>query len=127
MAKQDFYEFFLPSVIPDRKAAAGAVAAGSIAGFLLIFLFGVTSTILLVREGRTSTSLLSSIVTIVMIIVTIGTWKRIIAAPALGLFVAVAAMIWAMTQGHGIAIFLAVPVIGGFWTAMRGIVVLKHL
>ncbi len=62
-----------------------------------------------------------------MIIVTIGTWKRIIAAPALGLFVAVAAMIWAMTQGHGIAIFLAVPVIGGFWTAMRGIVVLKHL
>src|SRR6266853_923166 len=37
MAKQDFYEFFLPSVIPDRKAAAGAVAAGSIAGFLLVF------------------------------------------------------------------------------------------
>src|SRR5229473_2751994 len=106
MAKQDFYEFFLPSVIPDRKAAAGAVAAGSIAGFLLVFLFGVISSILFVREGGTSNAFLSSIVTIVMIMVTIGTWKRIIAAPALGLIVAVAVMIWAMSHGHGIAIFL---------------------
>jgi hypothetical protein len=127
MAKQDFNEFFLPSAIPDRKAAAGAVAAGSISGFLFVLLFGVISAIFLVRDGGTPTSLGYSITTIVMITVTIGTWKRIFAAPIFGLIIAVASLIWAMTHGYWIAIFLGVPMIGGFWTAMRGIAVLRHL
>jgi hypothetical protein len=127
MAKQNFYEFLLPSTIPDRKSAARAVAAGSIAGFIMFSVFAVISVILFVRQGSTSTAVLASIATIVMILVTIGTWKRMAVAPLAGLAVASVAIAWEISQGKIAAIVLIVPLMGGFWTAARGIAVLKQL
>jgi hypothetical protein len=127
MAKQNFYEFLLPSTIPDRKSAARAVAAGSIAGFIMFSVFAVISVILFVRQGSTSTSVITSIATIVMILVTIGTWKRMAVAPLAGLAVASVAIAWEISQGKIAAIVLIVPLMGGFWTAARGIAVLKQL
>jgi cell division protein FtsW (lipid II flippase) len=127
MAKQDFYEFFVPSTIPDRKSAARAVAAGSFAGFIMFCVFAVISVILFVRQGNTSTSVVTSTATIVMILVTAGTWKRIVVAPLVGLVVASVAIAWEISQGKIAAILLIVPLMGGFWTATRGIAALKLL
>ena len=126
MAKQDFYEFFLPSTIPDRKSAARAVAAGAAAGFMMFAFFAVISVILVVRQGSTSMLLVTSIATIAMIIVTVGTWKRIVAAPLVGLAIASVAIAWEISQGKIVAIVLIVPLMGGFWTATRGIAALKQ-
>jgi len=127
MAKQNFYEFFLPSTIPDRKSAARAVAAGSIAGFIMFSVFAVISVILFVRQGSTSMAVIASIATIVMILVTVGTWKRMVVAPLAGLAVATVAIAWEISQGKIAAIVLIVPLMGGFWTATRGIAALKQL
>jgi TctA family transporter len=127
MAKQSLHEFFLPSTIPDRKSAARAVAAGFIAAFLLTFSFAAVSLILFVRQGSTSMALSALIGTIVMILVTVGTWKRCIAAPLIGLIFASGAISWEIFRGKMIAIVLIVPLVGGFYTATRGIAVLKEL
>jgi hypothetical protein len=127
MAKQNFYEFFLPSKIPDQKSAASAVAAGSIAGFMMFSMFAVISGILFVRQGSTLLSLITSVASVVMILVTVGTWKRIVVAPLAGLAVASVAIAWEISQGKIAAIVLIVPLMGGFWTAARGIAVLKQL
>jgi hypothetical protein len=127
MANKDFYEFFLPSTIPDRKSAARAVAAGFFAGFIMLCAFAVISVSLFVRHGSTSMSAVTSTATIVMILVTVGTWKRILVAPLVGLAVASMAIAWELSQGKIPAIVLIVPLIGGFWTAARGIAALKQL
>lgn len=127
MAKQGFHEFFLPSTIPDRKSAARAVAAGSIAAFLLAFAFAAVSSILFVRQGSTSMAVSTLIGTIVLILVTVGTWKRYIAAPLIGLIIASGAISWEIFRGKMIAVVLIVPLVGGFYTAIRGIAVLKEL
>jgi len=121
-----FTEFFLPSTIPDRKAAAGAVAAGFFVGLLLAFLSGLAAAILLIRDGSTPTALLCTSITIAMTLVAIGTWKRIWLAPLIGLLVGVAIVAWQLALGKIAAIVLIVPIVGGFWTAMRGIAFFKH-
>jgi hypothetical protein len=127
MANKDFYGFFLPSTIPDRKSAARAVAAGFFAGFIMLCVFAVISVSLFVRHESTLLSAVTSTATIVMILVTVGTWQRILAAPLVGLFVASVAIAWEISQGKIAAIVLVVPLIGGFWTAARGIAALKQL
>jgi cell division protein FtsW (lipid II flippase) len=127
MANKDFYEFFLPSTIPDRKSAARAVAAGFFAGFIMFCVFAVISVSLIARHESTSTSAVTSTATIVMILVTVGTWKRFLVAPVVGLIVALMAIVWELSQGKVAAIVLIVPLIGGFWTAARGIAALKQL
>jgi hypothetical protein len=97
------------------------------AGFIMFSVFAVISVILFVRQGSTSTSVITSIATIVMILVTIGTWKRMAVAPLAGLAVASVAIAWEISQGKIAAIVLIVPLMGGFWTAARGIAVLKQL
>jgi hypothetical protein len=89
-----FTEFFPPSLIPDRKGAAGAVAAGFFVGLLLAFLSGVAAAILLIRDGSTPTALLCASITFVMTLVAIGTWKRIWLAPLIGLLVGVGIVAW---------------------------------
>src|SRR5260370_38898035 len=126
MAKQDFYEFFLPSTIPDRKSAARAVAAGSVAGFIMFAVFAVITVILFVRQGSTSMLVVTSIATVAMILVTVGTWKRIVAAPLVGLVIVSVAIAWEISHGKIAAIVLIVPFMGGFWTATRGIAALKQ-
>jgi hypothetical protein len=123
MAKQDFYEFFLPSTIPDRKSAARAVAARSVAGFIM---FAVISVILFVRQGSTSMLVVTSIASIAMILVTVGTWQRIVAAPLFGLVIVSVTIAWEISHGKIAAIVLIVPLMGGFWTATRGIAALKQ-
>jgi O-antigen ligase len=120
-----FTEFFLPSTIPDRKAAAGAVAAGFFVGLLLAFLSGLAAAILLIRDGRTPTALLCASITFVMTLVAIGTWKRIWLAPLIGLL-GVAIVAWQLALGKIAAIVLIVPIVGGFLTAMRGIAFFKR-
>jgi cell division protein FtsW (lipid II flippase) len=127
MAMRDFYEFFLPSTIPDRKSAARAVAAGSIAGFIMFAVFAMISVILFVRQESTSTSALTIIATIVMILVTVGTWKHFVVAPLVGLVVASVTIAWEIFHGTIAAIVLVVPLMGGFWTATRGIAALNQL
>jgi hypothetical protein len=75
-----FTEFFLPSLIYDRKGAAGAVAAGFFVGLLLGFLSGVAAAILLIRDGITPTALLCASITFVMTLVAIGTWTHMAGA-----------------------------------------------
>jgi uncharacterized protein (DUF2062 family) len=127
MANKDFYEFFLPSTIPDRKSAARAVAAGFFAGFIMLCVFAVISASLFARHESTSMSAVTSTATIVMVLVTVGTWKRILMAPLVGLVVALGTISWELSQGKISAIVLIVPLIGGFWTAARGIAALKQL
>jgi hypothetical protein len=121
-----FTEFFLPSAIPDRKAAAGAVAAGFFVAVLLAFLSGVTTAILLIRNGSTPTALLCASCTIAMTLIAIGTWKRIWLSPLIGLLISVATVIWQLALGKVTALVLIVPLVGGFWTAMRGIAFFKR-
>jgi hypothetical protein len=123
---QKFTDFFLPSAIPDRKAAAGAVAAGFLVGLLLALLSGVAAAILLIRDGRTPTALICDFTTFVMVLVTVGTWKRIWLAPLIGLIVGIAIVTWQLALGKIAAIVLIVPMVGGFWTAMRGITFFKR-
>jgi hypothetical protein len=80
MAKQDFYEFFLPSTIPDWKSAARAVAAGSIAGFIMFGVFAVISAILVIRQGSISHGKIAAIVLIVPLMDGFWTATRGIAA-----------------------------------------------
>ena len=127
MANKDFYEFFLPSTIPDRKSAARAVAAGFFAGCIMLCVFAVISVSLFVRHESTSMWSVASTATIVMIVVTVGTWKRILVAPLVGLAVASLAIAWEISRGKIAAIVLIIPLMGGFWTAARGIAALKQL
>jgi cell division protein FtsW (lipid II flippase) len=115
MAKQIFFEFFLPSTIPDRKSAAHAVAAGSIAGFIMLFVVAAISLMLFVRQGSSSMSVVTSITTVVMVLVTVGTWKRIVVAPDVGLVVASAAIAWEISHGKIGPIVLIVPLLGVRW------------
>jgi hypothetical protein len=121
-----FTEFLVPSTISDRKAAAGAVAAGFFVAFLLAFLSGVTAAILLIRGGSTPTALLCASFTIAMTLVAIGTWKRIWLAPLIGLLIGMAIVAWQLVLGKIAAIVLIVPMVGGFSTAMRGIAFFKR-
>jgi hypothetical protein len=61
-----------------------------------------------------------------MTLVAIGTWKRIWLAPMIGLLVGVAIVTWQLVLVKIAAIVLIVPIVGGFWTAMRGIAFLKR-
>lgn len=71
--------------------------------------------------------MVTSIATIVLILVTVGTWKRIVVAPLVGLVVASVAIAWVISHGKIAVIVLIVPLMGGFWTATRGIAALKRL
>jgi hypothetical protein len=121
-----FTEFLVPSAISNRKAAAGAVAAGFFVAAVLAFLTGVSAAILLIRDGRTSTALWCACFTVGMTLVAIGTWKRIWLAPLLGLIIGLVIVTWASRFGKLSAIILVVPIVAGFWTAMRGITFLKR-
>jgi hypothetical protein len=87
---QKFTDFFLPTAIPNRKAAAGAVAEGVFVAVLLLRLSGAMAVILLISDGKTPIALVCSGTALVMALVTIGTWKRIRLAPLIGLLVGVA-------------------------------------
>lgn len=52
--KQDFYTFFLPATIPNRRAAINAVSAGVIAGSLPTLVMGVAGVAGLLRSGGKS-------------------------------------------------------------------------
>jgi len=117
--KQSLYAFFLPSSIPNRKAAASAVAAGAVAGALLTVVMGVACVL-----GRASAPLLAG--TVILGVVTIGIWKRILSAAVIGLLVGMGLMVWTVLRGEVVtALLLTIPVVGGFLTAVRGIAVLK--
>jgi hypothetical protein len=111
--KQDFYAFFLPTRIIDRSAAARAVAAGAVAGFLLAITSGLAAVILLYKDANVTA-------------ITVGTWRRILSAALLGLVLSVIVVTWELQRGQiAFAIVLGTPLVGGFLAAVRGIVALK--
>jgi TctA family transporter len=127
--KQDFFEFFLPTTILDRGAAARAVAAGSIAGGLLAITSGISTVILLFKEESEHQRIIWFLgATIVFAAVTVGTWKRMLSASLLGLLLSVVLVGWELQHRQiAIAIILATPLVGGFLAAVRGIVAFKNL
>jgi hypothetical protein len=119
--RSDFNRFVLPIAVTNRKAAVNAIAAGVLMGSLLALLSGVAAAIVGLRHGDIKTTALCSATALVMALVTIGTWKRVWLAPLIGLFVGVAIIAWQLALGKIVAIVLIVPIVGAFWTAMRGI------
>jgi hypothetical protein len=125
--KQDFYAFFLPTRIIDRSAAARAVAAGAVAGFLLAITSGLAAVILLYKDANDHQRafwLLGA--TALVTAITVGTWRRILSAALLGLVLSVIVVTWELQRGQiAFAIVLGTPLVGGFLAAVRGIVALK--
>jgi hypothetical protein len=67
-------------------------------------------------------------VTVLLVIATVATWKRVLFGPVMGIAIALAVVIWQVLIGQtAVAVILAVPLVGGSWTAARGIVALKRL
>ncbi len=129
-SRGNFFALFLPSAIPDRAAAINAIVAGTIAGLLLTAISAVVGVMLLARlgvESPTTVSLLAMI--LASSIATVGTWKHYASAAIVGLFAAIAFMWWAALTTHSpvLLLIVGIPVVGGFWTGFRGIVVLKRL
>lgn len=62
-----------------------------------------------------------------MILVTVGTWRRIVGVPIVGLVVASMAIAWEIYHGKIAAIVLIAPLMAGFWTATPGIPAFKQL
>jgi hypothetical protein len=127
--KQDFFEFFLPGSILDRQSAARAIAAGSVAGVLLMTTASVSALFLLFKdESHHERALWLLSAAIALSVVTIGTWKRVIAAPLIGQLFGLIAVAWLLGRREIVeAVILAIPCIGGFWSAVRGILFLKRI
>jgi hypothetical protein len=119
--KQDYYGFFLPSTIRDRRAAISAIVAGVVANGLLTVLMGFACVVWILREGskaRMTWTLLA--VTVLLVIATVATWKRVLFGPVMGIAIALAVVIWQVLIGQtAVAVILAVPLVGGSWTAAR--------
>lgn len=127
MPRQSLSDIFLPSEISDRKAATAAVAAGSISGALLTLFRAITTAMLFLRRGVNPGNWLCFAATAFLAMVTVGTWKRVLIAPILGMPFGGALVVWGVTHGTGAAVILVLPFVGGFWTAVRGIATLKRL
>lgn len=127
--RNDFYHFFLHRA-RDHRSAVSAVVAGSIAGGLLsvVLLVGVV-----VREAvdgwHSSQTALFLVGAVCAACATIATWKRLLVGPVLGLSIGVSLLGWAAVNRHdaAIAVILAIPFVGGFVTAARGILILNRL
>ena len=129
MVRENFYTFFLPATIPNRSKAINAVVAGVISGALLTLVLGVPGVVWFIRDGGTSQTTVTLLTaTAILAIVTVGTWKRIVSASILGLVSGVLMVAWNLWHHQtAAAILLAIPFVGGFWTATRGILALKVL
>ena len=126
--KQDPYDFFLPLAIADKKAAINAIVAGTIAAALLTISSGLVAAVWFVR-GVDSPAIDRDILlaaTVIFAVVTVGTWKRVLSAAIVGMVMGVILITWLAKSGQIVAaVILAVPSIGGFMTAARGILTLK--
>jgi hypothetical protein len=126
--RRDFLGFFLPSTIPDRSAANKAIVAGTVAGLLLTAVFGVAAVGMLINTGVGSRTLAFSAIALVSSIATLGVWKLYSSATIIGLATAIGFLWWAAIVNHSsVALLVAVPFVGGFWTAFRGTLALKRL
>ena len=84
---QDFFAFFLPGPITTKRVAVRAIVAGAIAGSLLTLTFGVAAIVVLLRSGGRSQHTADILATtLVLHVLTVGTWKRVISAPIVGIF-----------------------------------------
>lgn len=126
--RESFYSFFLPRSIADRNAAISGIVAGVIAGFLLTLVTGIASVVGYLRaSGGTELTAGPGAIAVIMAIVTFGVWKHILSAAVLGMVVGIALIVWAIRHGQVVeALLLATPVVGGFWTAARGMITLKR-
>jgi hypothetical protein len=126
--KENFYTFFWPGAISDRRSAIHAIVAGVIAGSLLTGVVGLAGLLYFVRGGASSqVADVLFVTTLVLAVVTIGIWKHILSAALLGVVFGLAFMSWLVRDGElAIATVLFVPFVGGFVTAARGVWALKR-
>jgi len=129
MRREGFYAFFFPATIPDRGSAARAVVAGVIASGMLAIVLGIPGLVWLLRSrGNSQLGVTLTAASLILVAVTIGTWKEVLSAPIIGILFGLYVIVWSLSH-HQIAaaILLAVPLVGGFWTATRGILALRRL
>lgn len=129
MRHSNFYGFFIPAMIPTRKAAISAVIAGVVASSMCAFTAGVAGAVSLARLGLASQETESLLaITFVFLIITGGIWRHLLSAAAVGLILGVGGVAWGLWNNQIVAvILLVVPIIGGFATSIRGILFLKRL
>ena len=90
--------------------------------------FGVAAVGMLINTGVGSRTLAFSAIALVSSIATLGVWKLYSSAAIIGLATAIGFLWWAAIVNHSsVALLVAVPFVGGFWTAFRGTLALKRL
>ncbi len=126
--RDEFYDFFCHWA-KDHSTAVGAIVAGSIAGLLLTLTFLAGTMVGVLQTGWTSNETLTRFaLTSVMGLVTLGTWKRILAAPIIGALIAIGVERWLIARYEvAMAVIAFVPFVCGFFTAARGVVVLRRV
>jgi hypothetical protein len=126
--RDEFYTFFCHWAT-DRSTAVGAIVAGCIAGLLLTLTFMVGTVASALQTGWTSHAIPTELaLTCVTGLVTLGTWKRILAAPIIGALIGIGIERWLMGRHElAMAVIAFVPFVCGFFTAARGVFVLRKL
>ena len=127
--KDDFYAFFWPQAVSDRRGAINAIAAGVVAGSLLTGALGCACAVCALRGVASSQTVdILLLTTIALAFVTVGIWKHVLSAAVSGLLIGVAFMTWLIRHEQiAAAIVLVVPFVGGFLTATRGVLVLRRV
>jgi hypothetical protein len=125
----EFYRFFCHWSC-DRRSATEAIAAGSIAGALLVLVELIDAIFSVV--GGVHTSSMSAVVLWGMAVcgtwVIIGTWKHVIVAPIVGAATGAYFVIWLVERREvALAVILFIPFVCGFVTAARGIYIMKSI
>lgn len=122
-APQEFYSFFC-RWSSDASTAAASVAAGCVAGGLLVLVAALTSAtiIALIQLGLTSLRplILFGLATC-SAVATYATWSRVVSGAIVNATLGVGLAIWECTRGDlAVAVVLFVPVVCGSITAARG-------
>jgi hypothetical protein len=125
--KGDFYRFFC-HWSTNRSSAVASIVAGSVAGGLLTLMFLIGGFAYALRSDWTRPeSQLQFTLGLVTGLITIGTWKRVLSAPLIGVVIAIGVEYWLIERRDiAIAVFAFFPFVCGFVTAARGVYVLNR-
>jgi hypothetical protein len=126
--QQEFYGFFC-RWSSDAGTAAVSVAAGCVAGGLLVAAMAGAAIITLIRSGSTSPrSLMLFALAACFAVTTYATWKRVVSGAIINAILGLGLIVWLCTLGDpAIAVVLFVPAVCGSVTAARGAYVLNDL
>lgn len=117
------FEFFIPPRQLNRHTAARAVAAGTVAAGLCFLLILLKSAGWLIVDKSISTRVMCGAAALLFTVaVGVLTWKRYVVGPVFGILVSITLMVLMAEEKKIAGVALLTPVlIGGFWSAARGI------